>query len=150
MHLHKVSPHVKVSATHKYMSKVISPVKVEDRKKLDLKSGDTIRVHQKIKDGDKYRVQVFEGLVLARKHGSEAGATFTVRKVVDGTGVERIFPLYSPIIEKIEVIKRSKTRRAKLYFVRRKAVKEMKKRMKMEFVEQPTIVAQAEEKAVAA
>jgi large subunit ribosomal protein L19 len=116
------------------MTKVISPVKTEERKKLDLKSGDTVKVHQKIKDGDKYRVQIFEGMVLARKHGAEAGATFTVRKVVDGIGVERIFPLYSPIIEKIEVTKRSKTRRAKLYFVRRKAVKEMKKRMKMEFV----------------
>ena len=116
------------------MTKVISPVKTEDRKNLDLRSGDTVRVHQKIKDGEKFRTQVFEGLVLARKHGAEAGATFTVRKVVDGVGVERIFPLYSPVIEKIEVTKRSKTRRAKLYFVRRKAVKEMKKRMKMEMV----------------
>ncbi len=116
------------------MTKVISPVKTEDRKNMDLKAGDTVRVHQKIKDGDKFRTQVFEGLVLARKHGAEAGATFTVRKVVDGVGVERIFPLYSPMIEKVEVTKRSKTRRAKLYFVRRKAVKEMKKRMKMELV----------------
>ncbi|MEN9647547.1 MAG: hypothetical protein RLY57_351 [Candidatus Parcubacteria bacterium] len=116
------------------MTKVISPVKVEERKNLDLRSGDTVRVHQKIKDGEKFRTQVFEGIVLARKHGAEAGATFTVRKVVDSIGVERIFPLYSPIIEKIEVTKRSKVRRAKLYFVRRKAVKEMKKRMKMEFV----------------
>jgi large subunit ribosomal protein L19 len=112
----------------------ISPVNMEDRKNLDLTSGDTVRVHQKIKEKDKYRVQIFEGLVLARKHGAEAGATFTVRKVVDGIGVERIFPLYSPLIEKIEVIKRSKVRRSKLYFVRRKAVKEMKRRMKMELV----------------
>lgn len=116
------------------MTKVISPVKVEERKNLDLRSGDTVRVHQKIKDGEKFRTQIFEGIVLARKHGAEAGATFTVRKVVDSIGVERIFPLYSPIIEKIEITKRSKVRRAKLYFVRRKAVKEMKKRMKMEFV----------------
>lgn len=116
------------------MAIIISPVKIDERKNLDLKSGDTVRVHQKIKDGDKYRIQLFEGLVLARKHGSEAGATFTVRKVVDGIGVERIFPLYSPQIEKIEISKRSKTRRSKLYFVRRKAVKEMKKRMKMELV----------------
>ncbi len=78
------------------MTKVISPVKTEERKNLDLRAGDTIKVHQKIKDGDKYRVQIFEGMVLARKHGTEAGATFTVRKVVDGIGVERIFPLYSP------------------------------------------------------
>jgi large subunit ribosomal protein L19 len=116
------------------MTKVISPVKTEERKNLDLRAGDTVRVHQKIKDGDKYRVQIFEGIVLARKHGAEAGATFTVRKVVDSIGVERIFPLYSPVIEKIEVTKRSKVRRAKLYFVRRKAVKEMRKRMKMESV----------------
>lgn len=127
------------------MTKVISPVKTEERKKLDLKAGDTVRVHQKIKDGDKYRIQVFEGMVLARKHGTEAGATFTVRKVVDGIGVERIFPLYSPIIEKVEVTKRSKTRRAKLYFVRRKAVKEMKKRMKMEIMT-PAEEPKAEEK----
>jgi large subunit ribosomal protein L19 len=119
--------------------------KMEERKTLDLKSGDTIRVHQKIKDGDKYRIQVFEGLVLARKHGSEIGATFTVRKVVDGIGVERIFPLYSPAIEKIEITRRSKTRRAKLYFVRRKAVKEMKKRMKREMVSISTTDGHVEE-----
>lgn len=113
---------------------VISPVKIEERKALKMKSGDTVRVHQKVKDGDKYRVQIFEGMVLARKHGTDAGATFTVRKVVDGIGVERIFPLYSPVIEKIEVTRTSKTRRAKLYFVRDKAVKEMKRRMKMEMV----------------
>lgn len=121
------------SQTYIYMV-VISPVKIEERKALKMKSGDTVRVHQKVKDGDKYRVQVFEGMVLARKHGTDAGATFTVRKVVDGIGVERIFPLYSPVIEKIEVTRTSKTRRAKLYFVRDKAVKEMKKRMKMEMV----------------
>lgn len=112
----------------------ISPVKIEERKKLDLRSGDTVRVHQKIKEKDKTRTQVFEGLVLAKKHGTEAGASFTVRKVVDGIGVERIFPLLSPNIEKIEVTRRSKVRRAKLYFVRRKAVKETNKRMKMEMV----------------
>lgn len=108
-----------------------------DRSAIDLKAGDTVRVHQKIKEKDKYRIQVFEGLVLARKHGAEAGATFTVRKVVDGIGVERIFPLHSPMIEKIEVTKRAKVRRSKLYFVRRKAVKETKKRMKMEMFSSP-------------
>ncbi|OGZ45164.1 MAG: 50S ribosomal protein L19 [Candidatus Ryanbacteria bacterium RIFCSPHIGHO2_02_FULL_45_13b] len=107
-----------------------TPVNVEERKNLDLRSGDTIRVHQRIKEGEKTRLQVFEGLVIARKHGSEAGATFTVRKIVSGVGVERIFPLYSPVIEKIEIIKRSKTRRAKLYYVREKAVKELRKREK--------------------
>ena len=68
--------------------------------------------------------------MIARKHGSEAGATFTVRKIISGVGVERIFPLYSPVLEKIEITKRSKTRRAKLYYVREKAVKELRKREK--------------------
>lgn len=112
----------------------ISPVTIEDRKTLDMKSGDTVRVHQKIQEKGKTRLQVFEGLVLARKHGAEAGATFTVRKVVDGVGVERIFPLYSPLIDKIEITKRSRTRRSKLYYVRNKATKEINKRMKMEMV----------------
>ena len=107
-----------------------TPVNVEERKNLDLRSGDTVRVHQRIKEGDKTRLQMFEGLVIARKHGREAGATFTVRKMVSGVGVERIFPLYSPVLEKIEIVKRSKTRRAKLYYVREKAVKELRKREK--------------------
>jgi len=107
---------------------VISPVNIEERKNLDMRAGDTIKVHQKIKEGDKTRTQIFEGLVIARKHGREAGATFTVRKIAEGVGVERIFPLYSPMIEKIEVLKRSKVRRAKLYYVREKAVKEMRRK----------------------
>ena len=72
----------------------------------DIKPGDTIAVYQKIKEGDQERTQVFEGLVLARKHGKEAGATITVRKVVSGIGVEKIFPIHSPTIKKIEVLKR--------------------------------------------
>lgn len=85
----------------------------------DIRPGDTVRVHQKVKEGDKERTQVFEGLVIARKHGREAGSTITVRKVISGVGVERIFPLYSPTIEKIELVKREKVRRAKLYYLRR-------------------------------
>lgn len=122
----------------------ISPVDMGSRKKMDIRAGDTVRVHQKIKEGDKFRVQVFEGLVLAKKHGAESGATFTVRKVVDGVGVERIFPLYSPMIEKIEFVKRSKVRRAKIYHVRRKAAKEIKRKMRslrnMKFEETVTVV----------
>lgn len=109
---------------------VISPVNIEERKKLDLRAGDTVRVWQKIKEKDKFRLQAFEGLVLAHKHGKEAGATFTVRKVMDGVGVEKIFPLYSPMIDKIELIRRSKVRRAKLYYVREKAAKEIKRSMR--------------------
>ena len=107
-----------------------TPVNIQERKNLDLRPGDTVRVHQRIKEGDKTRLQMFEGFVIARKHGREAGATFTVRKIVSGVGVERIFPLYSPIVEKIEIVKRSKVRRAKLYHVRKKAVKELRKREK--------------------
>jgi large subunit ribosomal protein L19 len=113
-----------------------SPVNMDVRKNLDMKAGDTVRVHQKIEDkGGKTRIQIFEGMVLARKHGSEAGATFTVRRVTNGYGVEKIFPLYSPMIDKIEVIKRSKVRRAKLYHVRETALKQISKRMKMMFVD---------------
>ena len=103
---------------------------MEGRVALGLRSGDTVRVWQKIKEGEKSRLQAFEGLVLARKHGDEAGATFTVRKVIDGVGVERIFPLYSPMIDEIEIVKRSKVHRSKLYFVREKAAKEIKRQMR--------------------
>jgi len=108
----------------------ISSVNIEERKKLVLQAGDTVRVHQKITEGDKSRIQIFEGLLLARKHGNEAGGTFTVRKVIDGVGVERIFPFYSPNIDKIEVVRKSKTRRAKLYNIRDKAAKEIRRKMK--------------------
>ncbi len=84
----------------------------------DIRPGDTVRVHQKIKEGDKERIQVFEGLVLARKHGKGISATITVRRIISGIGVERIFPIHSPIIEKIEILKRAKVRRAKLYYLR--------------------------------
>ncbi len=108
----------------------ISPVNMEDRKKLGIKPGDTVRVHQKIQDKGKTRIQIFEGLVLARKHGSEPGATFTVRKVASGVGVEKIYPLYSPNIDKIEIVKRAKVRRAKLYYIREKVAREIKRQMR--------------------
>ena len=96
-----------------------SPVDIDERKKLDFQSGDTVRVWSKILDEKgKSRLQAFEGIVLARKHGTEIGATFTVRKIASGVGVERIFPLYSPMIDKIVLKKRGNVRRAKLYFLR--------------------------------
>ncbi len=95
-----------------------------------LKAGDTVRVHQKIQEGDKTRIQIFEGMIIARKHGDEAGGTFTARKVVDGVGVERIFPLFSPNIDKIEVVRKVKARRSKLYNIRDKAAKEIRRKMK--------------------
>jgi large subunit ribosomal protein L19 len=97
---------------------------------INIRPGDTIKVWQKIKEGDKTRLQVFEGLVIARKHGNEPGATFTVRRMFGDIGVERIFPLYSPNIDKIETISHSKTRRAKLYYIRAKAAKAIRKKMK--------------------
>ncbi len=84
-----------------------------------LRSGDTVKVYQKIKEADKERIQIFEGLVIARKHGQEIGSTITVRKIISGVGVEKIFPLHSPLIDKIEIIKKVKVRRAKLYYLRK-------------------------------
>ncbi|RLB11546.1 MAG: 50S ribosomal protein L19 [Deltaproteobacteria bacterium] len=84
----------------------------------DFKAGDTVRVHIRIKEGDKERIQVFEGVVIRKKRG-KLGATFTVRKVSYGIGVERMFPLHSPVIEKIEVLKRGRVRRARLYYLRK-------------------------------
>src|SRR3990167_7415608 len=112
------------------MNRVISPVNIEERQKLDLRAGDTVKVWQKIQEKGKTRLQAFEGLVLARKHGKEAGATFTVRRVASGVGVEKIFPLYSPVIDKIEITKRSQVRRAKLYHIREKAAKEVSRQMR--------------------
>ena len=79
--------------------------------------GDTVRVHVKIKEGDKYRIQVFEGVVIVQKNNG-ISSTFTVRKVSFGYGIERIFPVHSPIIEKLEVVKSGKVRRARLYYLR--------------------------------
>ena len=83
-----------------------------------MRPGDTVRVHVKVKEGEKERVQIFEGLVIGQHRGG-ARATFTVRKVAFGQGVERIFPLHSPMIEKIEVVRSARVRRAKLYFLRK-------------------------------
>lgn len=92
--------------------------KEQERKLPDLKPGDTIKVHQKIKEGDKERIQIFEGIIIARKHGKGISATITVRKVVDGVGVERVFPIHSPSVEKFEVVRHAKVRRSKLYYLR--------------------------------
>lgn len=116
-----------MATTEQYFN---SPVDVAQRRNLDVRPGDTIKVYQKIQEKGKTRIQLFEGLVIARKHGSEPGATITVRKVASGVGMEKIFPLYSPNIDKIEVVKRSKVRRSKLYFIREKATREIRKRMR--------------------
>ena len=109
----------------------LSPVNIEDRKKLNFSAGDTVRVWSKILDEKgKTRLQAFEGIVLAKKHGTEIGATFTVRKIASGVGVERIFPLFSPSIDKIEVTKKSRARKSKLYYVRTKAVKDVRRKLR--------------------
>jgi large subunit ribosomal protein L19 len=121
----------------------VSPVNMEERANLGIRSGDTVRVWQNIVELKKgkaankkevttknLRRQAFEGLVLAVKHGTEAGSMFTVRKVASGVGVEKIFPLYSPMIDEIEVLRRTRTRRAKLYFIREKATSEVKRAMR--------------------
>jgi len=106
---------------------------MESRRKLDFRTGDTVRVFVKVlEDAEKkkYRLQAFEGMVLARKHGKETGATFTIRKVASNVGVERIFPLYSPMIDRIELVKQSTVRRSKLYYVREKAVRDVRRKLK--------------------
>ena len=129
------------------MQKIISPVNIEERAKLDIRAGDTVKVWQKIVEKGKTRLQSFEGLILARKHGTEAGATITVRRVASGVGVEKIFPLYSPMIDRIEVIKRSKVRRAKLYHIRDKAAKEISRQMRNLRLQKDVEVEAAEEAA---
>ncbi len=107
-----------------------SPVDREARKTLDLRAGDTVRVTERVKEGAKTRKQMFEGVVLARKHGREPGATFTLRKVSGGIGVERVFLLYSPVLEDIKILKRpARVRRAKLYYLRHKTAKETRKKI---------------------
>ena len=109
---------------------VITPVATNERAGLGIRPGDTVRVHQKVIEKGKTRIQMFEGLVIAVKHGTEAGGTFTVRAQMSGIGVEKIFPLYSPVIDKIEITKRSKVRRAKLYFIREKVAREVRRQLR--------------------
>ncbi|MCD8327531.1 MAG: 50S ribosomal protein L19 [Ruminococcus sp.] len=83
----------------------------------ELNIGDTVRVHVKIKEGDKSRIQVFEGTIIAKKHGG-INETFTVRRVAHGCGIERVFPVHSPVVDKVEIVRRGRVRRAKLYYLR--------------------------------
>lgn len=83
----------------------------------EIRIGDTVKVHVRIKEGDKSRIQVFEGTVIAKKHGG-ISETFTVRRVAHGCGIERVFPLHSPVVDKVELVRHGKVRRAKLYYLR--------------------------------
>jgi large subunit ribosomal protein L19 len=124
-----------------------SPVNIEERKEIGVRAGDTVRVHVKIQEKGKTRLQVFEGLVLATKHGTEPGATFTVRRVASGVGVERIFPLYSTAIDKIEVVKRARVRRSKLYYIREKVAREIRRQMRGARLVDLRTMSETEEKA---
>ena len=113
--------------------------KIQQKQGLsEIKPGDTVQVFQKIKEKDKQRIQIFEGLVLARKHGKGINSTILVRKIISGIGVERTFPVHSPNIEKIKIIKRGKARRSKLYYQR--TAKGKKARLKKIDFEQQEIV----------
>src|SRR3989344_9197701 len=106
------------------MNKLNQFNKSQLKEQPEIRPGYLVRVDQKIKERDKERIQPFEGLVIAKKHGQGVNATITVRKISHGVGVERIFPLHSPLIEKIQVLKKYKVRRAKLYYLRHKSAKE--------------------------
>ncbi|MEK7585473.1 MAG: 50S ribosomal protein L19 [Patescibacteria group bacterium] len=108
----------------------LSPVDLEARQKLALRAGMTVRVWQKIIENGKTRLQNFDGLVVSHQHGSEIGATFTVRRVASGVGTEKTFPLYSPLIDKVEILRTAKVRRSKLYFVRTKSRRDIRRKVK--------------------
>ena len=106
------------------MSDLIKEVEKEflekESKHPDFKAGDTVNIHVKIKEGNKERIQQFQGTVIQRRHGNSNGETFTVRKISNGVGVERIFPILSPSIDKIEIIRKGHVRRARLFYLRGK------------------------------
>ena len=121
---------------------------LENKDKFEtIKPGWTIRVNQRIKEGEKTRVQAFEGMVISRKHGAEAGGTITVRKVTDSIGVEKTFPIYLPSIESVKVVRKAKVRRAKLYYLRDKTNKEIRKKLR---TEAPKVITAASKKKKAA
>ena len=103
------------SVTNEYMKSDIPAFNV----------GDTVKVHVKIKEGNRERIQIFEGFVLKRQNGG-IGETFTVRRIASGVGVEKTFPLHSPLVEKIEVVRRGKVRRARLHYMRQRTGKSAK------------------------
>ena len=100
----------------------------------DLKVGWTIRVHQKLKEGEKGKASIFEGIIIAKKHGDEPGASITVRRVTGVYGVEKVYPLRLPSIEKIDVVKHGRTRRSKMYYLRDKTAREIRKKTRAETI----------------
>ena len=104
--------------------------KMPEKAAPDVTVGDTVRVHLRVKEGNRERIQVFEGTVIAKKHGG-INETFTVRRISYGVGVEKVFPLYSPVIEKVETVRKGKVRRAKLYYLRDRVGKAAKVKEKL-------------------
>lgn len=101
-----------------------------DRKMPELRSGDVVKVHRKIQEAGKERIQIFEGMIIAIKGGQSSSPMITVRKVSNGVGVELVLPMYSPMIEKIELVKRAKVKRSKLYYIREKTAKSLRFKFK--------------------
>lgn len=117
-----------------------------DNKFKAIKPGWTIRIHQKIKEGAKTRIQAFEGIVISRKHGNGTSGTITVRRVTGGFGVEKIYPIYLPSVDKVEVVRETKVRRAKLYYLREKSAREIRRKIRAE--KKPTQTKSSQKEAV--
>ena len=122
---------IKESSSDEKGDKVNDVVDAQEKKSAKpkhpkLRAGQTVRVHLRIQEGEKERIQIFEGIILTAKHGAGINGTITVRKISEGIGVEKIFPLASPLIEKIEVRKNSKTRQATLYHLREAKARRLK------------------------
>jgi large subunit ribosomal protein L19 len=100
----------------------------------EMRAGDTVRVYEKVAGEQKKKSQVFEGILISKKHGKGINATFTLRAILEGLGVEKTYPLHSPLIEKIEVVKKGKAKRAKLYYLRNETEKKIRKKLKAEVV----------------
>ena len=107
-------------------NEVIEFNKTQRKNTVDFRAGDVVKVYRKIKEGDKERIQIFEGMVIAMKGGQSSSPMMTVRKVSNGVGVEIVIPIFSPAIEKIELIKRAKVRQSKLYYIREKTAKALR------------------------
>jgi large subunit ribosomal protein L19 len=116
----------------------------------DLEVGWTVRITQKLKEGEKGKSQVFEGIIIAHKHGDEPGATITVRRVVGNYGVEKVYPLRLPSIEKIEVVKKGRTRRAKMYYLREKTAREIRRKTRTQAMQAEAIGTESEAPAAVA
>ncbi len=115
------------------MNKTLTEFNLNQRKSKkypEFRAGDIVKVHRRIKEGEKERVQIFEGIIIAKKGGQSSSPTITVRKVSSGVGVELVLPVYSPSIDTIEVVKRAKVKRAKLYYIRDKSAKSLRLKYK--------------------